>query len=104
MSYLGNFNRQEHDKLVCGAQMLGMEKAADEGVAFQSRAEAAEAQRDAAVDRMRAMTPRPPLPRAMALPAALGAEGTQRFVAALAKYRRVVWPPAFSREVFGLHW
>ena len=56
----------------CCEQAAELERTADAMVELESRADAAEAQRDAALDAARALTPRPPLPPAMPLPRALG--------------------------------
>jgi hypothetical protein len=72
----------------CAAwQMAELERAADAAVELESRVEVAEGERDAAQERMRAMTPRPALPPGMHLPAALGPAGTARFIAAVTRHR-----------------
>lgn len=71
----------------CCAQMAELERVGDAAVDLESRAEVAEGERDAALERMRAMTPRPALPAGMHLPTALGPAGTAKFVAAVTRHR-----------------
>ena len=68
-------------------QMVELERQAEHMVELESRAEVAEGERDAALDRMQAMTPRPPLSAAIELPHLLGPEGAAKFASAVDKHR-----------------
>jgi hypothetical protein len=67
--------------------MAELERQAEHMVEVESRAEVAEGERDAALDRMQLMTPRPALPPSIELPNTLGPEGAAKFLAALNKFR-----------------
>jgi hypothetical protein len=69
--------------------MGDMESAAEEAVALESRAEAAEGERDEALERLRCCTPRPPRGCA-ALQGEVGQEGLRCFQAALEAHPH--WP------------
>ncbi|EIE22924.1 hypothetical protein COCSUDRAFT_64043 [Coccomyxa subellipsoidea C-169] len=71
-------------------EMAELERQAEHMVEVESRAEVAEGERDAALDRMQLMTPRPALPPSIELPSTLGPEGSAKFLAALNKFR--TWP------------
>ncbi|CAL8464737.1 g4272 [Coccomyxa elongata] len=73
-------------------QMAELERQAEHMVEVESRAEVAEGERDAALDKMALMTPRPALSPTIDLPKSLGPEGTSKFLAAINKHR--AWPAA----------
>lgn len=68
--------------------MAELERQAEHMVELESRAEVAEGERDAALDRMQLLTPRPPLSAAVELPDQLGPEGAAKFLAAVNKHRQ----------------
>ncbi len=68
-------------------QMAELERQAEHMVEVESRAEVAEGERDAALDKMALMTPRPALSPTIDLPKSLGLEGTAKFLAAINKHR-----------------
>ena len=76
----------------CVVQMAELERQAEHMVELESRAEVAEGERDAALDKMHLMTPRPSLSPSIDLPNQLGPEGASKFLAAINKHRSV--PPA----------
>lgn len=67
--------------------MAELEQQAEHMVEVESRAEVAEGERDAALDKMALMTPRPALSATIDLPKSLGPEGTSKFLAAINKHR-----------------
>ena len=67
--------------------MAELERQAEKMVEVESRAEVAEGERDAALDRMQLMTPRPSLSPLIELPSTLGPDGSAKFVAAVNKFR-----------------
>ncbi len=94
-------------KRLCRAhvQMAELERQAEHMVEVESRAEVAEGERDAALDRMQLMTPRPALPPSIELPSTLGPEGSAKFLAALNKFRYIPSPSSHAshRAPHGTH-